>query len=117
MNRPTLALMTALCLTACSESSETPPVQRVMEELEARFRSEREAVFADAVWISPTTFSVSVEDNGANRDGLAVYVCDKLHARGLREGYAVEVVDNMSQDAPRQVLGSARCGVQAESSI
>jgi len=79
---------------------------------EDHFRSSKEPTALDADWPTPSSFYVSVKDNGRNRDGYAEYVCQVLMDYGFK-GRAIVIriidIDYLANNMDYRILGTGFC--------
>jgi len=88
----------------------SPDKKRI--EAQEYFNGPAEKSVKDSLWTGPFMFKVGVLDNGSNRDGFAMYVCEVLRDRGFREkGLRVQVIDiaKLARTNKWVKIGQAQC--------
>lgn len=97
---------------------QNPPVKQVdsmkysRDKVQSIFQSKDEATAKDALWTSNNIFKVGVIDDGALRNGYALYVCNILYEHGFKgKKIWVQVIDivKLTQDNEWVKLGESHC--------
>jgi len=80
-------------------------------DLENYFKSTEEPIVKDAIWTQKNFFKVGVFDDGTDRSGYALYVCQILSDKGMSNGVTVHVIDiiKLSAQGKWVKLGQANC--------
>lgn len=80
-------------------------------DMENYFKSDEEPTAKDALWTSKHFFKVGVFDDGTDRSGYALYVCQNLSDKRMSNGVTVHVIDiiKLSAQGKWVKLGEANC--------
>ena len=80
-------------------------------DVENYFKSAEEPTAKDATWTSKNFFKVGVFDDGKDRSGYALYVCQILRDKRMSNGVTVHVIDiiKLSSQGKWVKLGQANC--------
>ncbi len=99
-----------LALTGCGPVDK--PLTPAHKAVEAQFKSKSEPAARDAIWTSPSIFKVGVLNNGSNRDGYALYVCEVIREHGLAgnsvQAHIIDIVALVNK-GEWNILGKADC--------